>query len=318
MLVTLSVAQTPTQPTAPPTSPSASTTTLPITQIRKTVVFLQLRCRDGDQEYDARGTGFFVGYQDTRLGKGREFNYLVTNRHVALCWNGPGHPMQVENIQMSMNRREGDTGLSVEQGFLSAHGNVAWILPEDDSVDLAVLPLAPDPMRFDFLVFPFELLATKDFLHQNGVVEGEPVIFAGFFYQFPGTRRIEPIVRQGIIAMMPDEKFPLGGIQENLYLADAHVFQGNSGSPVFINLAGFRSNGTITTGTDYRLIGVINGEVYEDENFNLQLVTTIRGTGQANSGISTIVPADELIKLLNDPRVQKVRDDAVKALVSPK
>ncbi len=225
--------------------------------------------------------------------------------------------MQVENIQMSMNRKESDGGVSVEQGFLNAHGNVPWILPEDDSVDLAALPLAPDPTRFDFMVVPFDLLATKDFLHQNGVVEGEPLIFAGFFYQFPGTKRIEPIVRQGIIAMMPDEKFLLGGIPENLYLADAHVFQGNSGSPVFFNLGGFRSNGMIMAGTDYRLIGVINGEVYEDENFNLQLVTTIRGTGQANSGISTIVPAGELIQLLNDPRLQKIRDEAVGALVKP-
>jgi len=124
---------------------------------------------------------------------------------------------------------------------------------------------------------------------------------------------MEPIVRQGIISMMPSDKVPFGGMAEQVYLADAHAFGGNSGSPVFFNLGGFRE-GNIMAGDDYHLLGVVNGMLTEDENFNLQLAATLKGKASANSGISTIVPADELRALLDDPRLQKMRDDALNAI----
>jgi hypothetical protein len=98
-------------------------------------------------------------------------------------------------------------------------------------------------------------------------------------------------------------------------LADLHAFGGNSGSPAFINLAGYH-NGSLVVGENYRLLGVVNGEVTEDENFNLKLTNTLKGTAKANSGISTIVPADEIRTLLDDPRLQKLRDDTVNAPVA--
>jgi hypothetical protein len=177
---------------------------------------------------------------------------------------------------------------------------------------LAALPCFPDPTKFDLKTIPVSLFASSDFLKQHRVTEGEPVLFVGFFYQFPGTKRMEPIVRQGIIAMMQDEKIPFVSVAERLYLADLHVFGGNSGSPVFINLGGIHGN-TIVPGQDYRLFGVINGEITEDESFNLELTTTLRGSGKANSGVSTIVPADEVQALLDDPRLQQLRDGGVKA-----
>ncbi len=111
--------------------------------------------------------------------------------------------------------------------------------------------------------------------------------------------------------MMPDEKIPFVNTPEKLYLADVHAFGGNSGAPAFVNLGGMHS-GTLVVGEDYRLLGVVNGEVFEDENFNLELATTLQARGKVNSGVSTIVPADELKALLEDPRLQKLRDDEVK------
>ena len=123
---------------------------------------------------------------------------------------------------------------------------------------------------------------------------------------------MEPIVRRGIIAMMPNEKIPFVGTPEKVYLADLHVFHGNSGSPAFVNLAGYR-NGSMMLGDNYQLLGVVNAYLVEDEHLNLKLereiVTavgqsgvpklSVKGTGQANSGSSTIVPADELKALLD-------------------
>jgi hypothetical protein len=283
-----------------------------MTQIRKSVTFIKLLCREGSQEFDVRGTGFFVFYPDSRLGKDQGFVYLVTNRHVALCWNDSGQPMQVESISVRLNRRQAVDDKFSQDGFLNEHGNVPWVTPQDDSIDLAALPFLPDLSRFDFKTVPLSLFATSDVLSQRNITEGEPVFFAGFFYQFPGTNRMLPIVRQGIIAMMPEEKIPFVVSPMKLYLADLHAFGGNSGSPAFINLGGMHG-GAIYAGEDYRLLGVVNGDISEDEHLNLQLTTTVTGTARANSGVSTIVPADELKALLDDPRLQQRRDDVVKA-----
>lgn len=305
-------AQTSQQPQAPPqpATQEQQQPEPPITQVRKSVVFIQLKCRKGDKEYDVRGTGFFVGFPEPRLGKDLQFVYLVTNRHVALCWDDSGAPMIVESISIRLNRRNGagdDTAVDLP---LSPGGNVPWFLPADDAIDLALLPAVPDQNTYDFKIVPSSIFAGKDVLKENRITEGEPVFFAGFFYQFPGVTRMEPIVRQGIIAMMPHDRIPFVNARENLYLADLHVFGGNSGSPAFIDLGGFHE-GSVRLGLDYRLLGVVNGELTEDQNFNLELSTTLTGTQRVNSGISTIVPADDLKALLEDPRLQALRDSAV-------
>lgn len=225
LIAAVASAQTPPPAnTTPPVDPG-------ITQIRKSVTFIKLTCRDGAKEFDVRGTGFFVFYPDTRLGKEAGFVYLVTNRHVALCWNDSGHAMQVERISIRLNRRKADGENFSQEGFLNEHGNVPWVVPQDDSVDLAAFPCLPDEAKYDYKLIPVSIFATSDVLSQRKVTEGEPVFFAGFFHQFPGTKRMQPIVRQGIVAMMPDEKFPFVGQPEKLYLADVHVFGGNSGAP---------------------------------------------------------------------------------------
>lgn len=313
--VVLCVAQSSPQTASPVAgvTPTSSRPAPTMTQIRKSVAFIRLKCKDGCQEFDVRGTGFFMSFPDNRLPGGGNFVYLVTNRHVALCTNDNGHAMDVESISITLNQRTPNDEDVSHEGFLNPLGNVRWYLPSDDSVDLAVLPLAPDPNRFDYMSVPSSMLAGIDLLKENRVIEGEPVFFTGFFYQFPGMTRMEPIVRRGIIAMMPKDKVPFVGNAEEVYLADMHVFGGNSGSPAFINLAGMREN-MVIPGESYWLLGVANANVSEDENFNLQLTTTIQGKGIANSGISTIVPAYELKALLDD--LQSLRDEAVRRAVN--
>lgn len=148
-----------------------------------------------------------------------------------------------------------------------------------------------------------KLLATEK------IAEGDPVLFAGFFYQYPGQKKIEPIVRQGIIAMMPDEELTttLGRLGQ-VYLADVHVFGGNSGSPVLVNLSGMRNGGFLVGGFPYRLLGIVSGYYYETEDFHLETATTLSGTTNANSGISIVVPAEQLKQLLESPELRRQRD----------
>jgi len=169
--------------------------------------------------------------------------------------------------------------------------------------------MALDEDKFDYEAFPTSLFATRNFIQSNNIAEGDSVLFTGFFYQFPGQKRMEPIVRQGILAMLPDEVLQTTlGKPGRLYLADVHVFGGNSGSPMFVNVAGVK-NGSIVYGPNpYRLLGVVSGYFNETENFRLQVATTLTGTVAGNSGISLVVPADELKTLLESPELAQRRD----------
>ncbi len=274
-------------------------------QIRKTVTFITMHCLRGIIPMRAQGTGFFVGMPDSRLpGAGSAFVYLVTNRHVAMCWDDQSNPMPVQSVNIRMNLKDGSS-----KDFTSI-GNVPWILPNDDSVDLALLPLAPDSNVYDYRMVPDSILVTEDVIKKESISEGVKLIFSGFFYQVPGLKQMEPILREGIVAMLPDEDLQTTtGKNGKVYLGEVHAFHGNSGSPAFVDIGGFRGN-VIKGGTDYRLLGVVSGGYGEGEQNTLVLETPL-ASKPANSGIAMIVPASALKALLDDPRVVALRDAEV-------
>jgi hypothetical protein len=289
------------------TTPKSSFTT----EIKKTIAYLEADCLVVGKIEPHSSTAFFIVKPDDRLGKDSGFEYLVTNRHAAQPGIEQGTPCQVVNYAIRMNLRDASTGDSKATNFILGP-NLQWVFPDDPSVDLAVVPMAPDRSKVDFEPISTAILATEEVVKSTGIGEGDPVVYTGLFVQMPGLVKLEPIVRQGIIAMIPDEpiyttlKHP-----GSLYLADVHVFEGNSGSPMFVNLGGLR-NGQVKFGYDYKLLGVVSGYAHEDTDFNFQVVTTYAGKLGANSGVASVVPAKELDRLLNSPTLQTQRDAAVK------
>jgi hypothetical protein len=288
--------------------------TLTAALLKKVVAFLTLDCRDGSVAEEVRGTAFFVFYPDNRVGENRGFIYLVTNRHVAQP-ELEGRRLAVRKVSLRLNLRTPVEGRESEEGAIPIGNGIDWSFPGDAAVDLAVLAIAPDAAKYDYEPFPVSLFATTNAVKEQGVAEGDPVLFSGFFYQFPGQRKIEPIVRQGVLAMMPDENLTttLGG-QGRLYLADVHVFHGNSGAPMFVNVGGVHGGSIRVGGFPFLLLGVVSGYFYETEDLQLQVATTLTGKASANSGISIVVPVDELKKLLDSPALQSQRDAEVAKL----
>jgi hypothetical protein len=90
----------------------------------------------------------------------------------------------------------------------------------------------------------------------------------------------------------------------HVYLAEAHAFGGNSGSPMFVDVNKFKNN----LGFDYRFLGVVTGEIQETEDLTLRVTTTYNGTVSANSNVSVIVPAFQVNNLLMAPSFQRLRD----------
>lgn len=263
-------------------------------QLKRSVVNIELQCKEGGSSGSFEGTGFVVGYKDPRLPKDSSFQYLVTNRHVAECWDEHRLPREVQSLTIRANPKEGSARR------LTATPN-AWVFPTDDSVDLAVMPVTL-PGDLAVLIIPVDSFATQDYIFNEQIAEGSPILLSGYFLQFPGERRFQSIVRQGILSMMPDEPtMTTTGRLGKLYLADVHIFGGNSGSPVMVTTDTLAIKG-------HRLLGVVSGYYYEDADFNMEIATTVKGAAHANSGIAMIVPVEFLKTLLDTPGLKSGRE----------
>jgi hypothetical protein len=264
-------------------------------ELKRTVVNVELQCKEGNLSISEKGTGFAVAYTDPRLPKGTYVSYLVTNRHVAECWEEPAHrPRDIQSAVIRANTKDGSSrSLALDLR--------SWHVPADDSVDLAVMPISlPEDLAIELI--SVDDFATKDYMYSNQIAEGSPILLSGYFYQFPGERRLQSIVRQGILSMIPDEpQKTTTGKPGTVYLADVHIFLGNSGSPVMVSPDSMHVGG-------FHLLGVVSGYYYEDAEFNLEIATTVKGAANANSGIAMIVPADLLKSLLDAPELKGPRE----------
>jgi hypothetical protein len=88
----------PPEPLAQTTTPAAPPE--PVERyFKRTVVFITMHCLRGTQPVTAQGTGFYASSTDSRL-PGAEFDYLVTNRHVAMCWDNDNTPLPVQSVSI--------------------------------------------------------------------------------------------------------------------------------------------------------------------------------------------------------------------------
>jgi hypothetical protein len=265
------------------------------------------------------GTGFFVGVTDPRIvdEKGAPapqgvFTYLVTNRHVVQPGIEVGKPCQVIESFIILNHMPDATHPSIYAETSRIDLVLTWSFSEtDDSVDLAITPIGMRRDIYDFLCIPTTQFVTDEQVQKKVVVEGDPVLFSGLFIQsYSEAHTLEPIVRSGTLAMVPYGlvKTTINNKLGHIYLAEAHAFGGNSGSPMFIDTNKFAN---IISGPSYSFLGVISGEVLENSDFTLNVTTSFSGTVGANSDVSMIVPASEVLKILNNAKFQSDRDDAI-------
>jgi hypothetical protein len=163
-------------------------------QLRKTVVFLTVyytkpdEVKPEDRSRSLSGTGFLVSYRDERLGTNLGFTYLVTNRHMAIPGVEHGLNYSVEHYCLRMNFTPAPASNPcgpVSKEFVSYQ----WFYPDDDSVDLAVAPLNIIQSSADYMTIPYADIVTRQTVKDKQIAPGDQVIFAGYFYQFPGKDR---------------------------------------------------------------------------------------------------------------------------------
>jgi hypothetical protein len=146
-----------------------------------------------------------VGVPDERLPKGTGYIYLVTNRHVAEAIEDC-KPHKPEKFSLMMNIKEPVNGNRSFTETLQVSPQNPWHVPKDPSVDLAVLLFTQYSEKVDQIVLPLEIFLTSKELTAKDVVPGYKVMTMGLFSQHPGTHGLQPLVRDGILAMIPEPR----------------------------------------------------------------------------------------------------------------
>jgi len=214
-----------------------------------------------------------------------------------------------------MNEKDGSGVSFGEIPVSDSKGNLLWFDDKDDpNADVAVILGHPPEGQVDYLTFPLGSFSNDDSLKQAHVSEGDSVYLVGLMPQFTGEKRNYPVVRHGYIALLSDEPIPLSpNVKEKVYALELGSWPGQSGAPVFLSLGGMRA-ANLTLGESYSLLGLMLGFVSNQRPFETVSPTNSVLFGEpSNIGISYVLPASEILKVLNSKEAQQERDQHVQA-----
>jgi hypothetical protein len=262
------------------------------------------------------GTAFFVFYPDPRGGEDYGFVYIVTAKHVL---KDELEGKYLREIRVRMNTKTGADVVFASLDVSDTGEDLKWFDDkEDPNADIALRLALPDVTKVDYTTIPLSLFADADFLKKSNVSEGDQVYLVGLMPQFTGEHHNYPVVRHGYIALLSDEPIPLGPqVKEKLYALELGSWPGQSGSPVFLNLGGARRGG-LMIGDSYSLLGLMLAFVPNERPFDTVAPTANVWFGDpSNIGISYVLPAAEIVKVLNSKEAQQQRDADIQAKSRP-
>jgi len=281
-------------------------------EVRKCVVFLAYRNKDGAIKF--AGTGFFVSMpiKDPVSKDATEFLYLVTAKHVIA-------QIRMKSADQLVLIRINDRSGGFQFGTCALD---AWVShPSDPYVDVSVLPWAPDHKKFDYMSFPFDSFLTAQIADEQGVGIGDEVFMVGLFASHYGKQRNVPVVRIGNIACVPEEPVDTQMGPAEAYIIEARSIGGLSGSPVMVILGGMRPSkaGMVVGGAlQLRLLGLVHGhwDVKEGSSDALVLDDLAAREARVNMGMAIIVPFGKLAEVLEQGQLESARQDQLLALAA--
>lgn len=248
---------------------------------------------------DYIGTVFVVGVKAE--SGGGIYLHLVTAKHVSdMIDPGP--------FLIGLNGKNGRPIL-----LKSSDEWTWWHHPKTpDSVDVAVMPFATAKIQ-DFNVewIPEEgLFVTPERMRKFGIGIGDETACIGLFTPFSGSTELIPVVRSGIIAMLPRDPVPTkdcGPMQA--VLIESRSIGGLSGSPVFVkNTVSLPpvtdEDGDISSLSglgSLHFLGLMHG------HWDVKEKTDDERSAVLHSGVSIVVPAQKISEVLHHPELVQMR-----------
>lgn len=270
------------------------------------------------------GSGFFIEHRGTLAIN----TYFVTAGHVAS--NHVDYFRKKQSLELRV--RSGDSAHKA-MGFriplCPQEGYVYWLRHPSPAVDLAAFPVSlPEnaEMRHGIRPIVWEsnreksspedlilpryapCLLTKSLLDAYAVAPGNEIIMLGAMAHLQGNladpKEFLVSHRKGIISAMPscDLWFSFGG-HTRMFIVDCPVLVGDSGGPVFVLVDKAHSGGGNLGGTPH-LLGIAVSAL--DARTLLAVEgKSARPVGE-NSGLSLVVPAEQLAELLEDAELRSL------------
>jgi hypothetical protein len=228
----------------------------------------------------------------------------VTSRHVV-----EEAPQHDGNVNIRLNSATGPTE------WLKLPETI-WVRHEDSSIDVAIAPYPYDHdehIKRGHAPLASSACLRDDQFEEFGIAPGIDLFFPGLFVRNPGDSKNIPIIRTGTIAAIPDEKTRTATGAAHVYLAEMRSIGGHSGSPVFVHFNMQHRWVRHTTKAEPEnplvLLGVVQGHFQlRPDEFTASTPTSARRYGEDfNSGIAIIVPAKEILNVLNQKPLVDLR-----------
>jgi hypothetical protein len=199
----------------------------------------------------ALGTASVVGYPVTQDGQ-KMIPLIVTAKHVI-----NGQQKIVVKFKAKQIAKAKTVSVLYDLESLRVNGDL-WE-HDDPTVDLIVFRTTV-PDEAEFQAIPRSLIASRKIYETADIKETDRVVFPSMLVGLKNLSRDYPVVREGTIALIPEEPIPWQNGKSELVLINAAANQGSSGAPVFLWPGPRINHGAFTLGgTNPVLLGVIEG-----------------------------------------------------------
>lgn len=256
--------------------------------IQEQLLFTTLRIErlDIQGNVESIGTGFLLTHQ---VGKDAYKVYLISNKHVLAG---------AASIAITFTKSkdgEADVGNAVRLPITNVAANV--IGHPDPDVDIAILTctnlfnLLPNQLYFK--AASYDMLATFD---EPELSVAENVYFVGYPDNRYDIANNLPLIRTGLIASHP--KYDFNG--KPVFIIDAQVFPGSSGSPVYIDLTYENmKNGQIVVGKrNIKLLGIVSATMVRNNQLKA-IQTATNFVTQEVLGLGIVFKATAIKELID-------------------
>lgn len=209
------------------------------------------------------GTAFIFSYTQGE----KQFLFLVTNKHV----------VQGTSVgRFFFNLRKGDEPVlgnrfDIEMDAFAQR----WYGHSNSNIDVAIMPLVPILSEIEkrdkqvyFRAITHELIPDDEQMSSLDAIE--EIVFIGYPNGIFDSVNLMPVVRRGTTASHPQIDYD----GQPMFLIDASVFPGSSGSPVLIaNTGSYSHRGGLTVGSRVLFLGIISSVAVREEAGKIDFIS---------------------------------------------